>query len=922
LCKERNYIAINALKVKFTFEMCISVIGNPGIHTRLRSAFTRLCTNLWVDTAPQQKLLVPSYTRSWDETDANKDKLPHDPQSNKFILLQELIGTHFEENDGCTTHWDEDTNRLTLEFLNMAHFLVEFGFYNTPEGLRQLCGPLVSTLDGRNDDARPKDDTQGPQSQSITRMATLDDAASYTHALRKKSSMRMKALEDEGRGKSAKRRKPKRRMSLISPIGGDADDEVSTPDDSDLNDMLRYARNDQNELVAMSKMKICDVLVAVTRYTTDVRLSYLVAEFRDNILAAKKNEELLEDASDIINGVFKETDHLDTDNLSKATDICDVLMDLCKYDFPALTSSVVSLMQAQVSQRTMLIDSASKLQLLFSEGEVAAWKQIRHAVETVLDLIERHEVWATLKTPEHQQCSKDAFDSLNWILEQSLTGIKSQKADGTPEFVEAHKVRKMIMNANGIEALVEIFQCDGQLELQRGVLHIEANNNTRQLAAKVNEVLQSLCKGSPRIQEKLVDHVDTILEFNAELENPTSGYSTLTEIFKDHETLCNSVNSKVPAVSGYRKSRSFRFSPHTTVPTCCLPLSPKFGHTIAYGRLLPPSLPTLSLSLLHSHSHLQEIVKSILTRKRETSTADGKLLDPLMALVICEDQPIKRNQSTVMGALWEDENKELLVLYNQAGEGTPEQLKKLMQDAPKQAYADQSPELAYYISLLDLLAACCRGKATLEEVRCKSLFTFSELAQTIADPETVWAVKLRLFMVTYDAYLDSDLHGEGIETMQDDMPGYLNECLRIMEDGSLIRFNTLNDLGGKSQISSPKGVLSAWSSGRASQSEASQTLQHIVDYVVYAAAAVVGQELYTHAGPEHTRIIDGIIHRLQDLQACRSVEIEGYTIYLSPTHKSKIEHAYSVAKQDTEVGSWVDPAAAKAKVKNALSKQR
>ena len=292
-----------------------------------------------------------------------------------------------------------------------------------------------------------------------------------------------------------------------------------------------------------------------------------------------------------------------------------------------------------------------------------------------------------------------------------------------------------------------------------------------------------------------------------------------------------------------------------------------------------------------------------------------------MALVICDGEPIKRNQSTVMAALWEEENKELLVLYNQAGEGTPDQLKKLMRDASKGAHSDQGPDLAYYINLLNLLAACCRGKATLEEVRCKSLFTFSELAQTIADPETVWSVKLPLFMVTYDAYLDSDLHGEGIESMQEMMPRYLNECLRIMEDGSMIKFNTLNDLGGKSHLASSKGILSAWSD-KSTQSEANEILQKIIDYVVYAAAAVVGQELYTHAGREHTRIIDSIVHRLQDLQSCRSVEIDGHHIYLSPAHKSKIEHAYSVAKQDAEVGGWVDPVAAQAKVKNALSRQR
>jgi hypothetical protein len=87
------------------------------------------------------------------------------------------------------------------------------------------------------------------------------------------------------------------------------------------------------------------------------------------------------------------------------------------------------------------------------------------------------------------------------------------------------------------------------------------------------------------------------------------------------------------------------------------------------------------------------------------------------------------------------------------------------------------------------LAACCRGKATVEEVRCKSLVSFNELAEVIIEPRTMFIVKLPIIMVMYDAYLDSDLHGEGVEEMQKHMPKLLNELLRILKGTSgVIKF--------------------------------------------------------------------------------------------------------------------------------------
>ena len=728
LCKDRNYIAINLLTDLYPYTLCISVVANLRVHTRIRSEYAGLCNALWVDVAPQQKLLVPNFTRSWADSEKNIETLPAARQSNKFIMAQELIANHFNAMGGSTKVYDENTNRLTLEFLTMTKLLVEFGFYNTIGSLRNLCDPLVSTLDGRNDDAIPPAELVSGmhRKRSVSRRVSLDDSSSFTQALTKRRTRRQISLKESG--KAPKQYTTPKKKTSITPFGSvmgslkGAALTVNPEEEQEqrrkkLNDHLRYARNDANELVALSKMQICDVLVAVSKFTTDVRMSFLVMELKKT-LSKNSAEEVLDNIHVVVEAVMKATDDLDTDNLSENTDICDVLMDLCKYDCPTLTDSVVDLMLAQVSQRRALMQGASQLQLLFSEAEVEAWEIIKVNVTEVLDLIERHEVWAVLETQEHRQSSKKTFLMLQWILNASIHGIDTKTGN-----VGSRTCKKMMLNARAIRSLIEIFNCDADLEDKD-----EANTNTRKIAAKVNSVLQGLCRETPMVQEKLFEYLNKILEWNNDMANPTSGFATLTEIFSNNSNILELVPIEIAGQ-----------------------IATSIGHRKHYNN---------------------------------GEYFSGDLLDPLMALVVNNGKPVRRNQRTVMQALWEPENSELLVLYNTVGEGEPEDLMYLMEENDgdvNDVFIRPEGYLQYYIELLHLLSACCRGKATVEEVRCKSLFSFNEMAVLIIDPRTMFIVKLPIIMVMYDAYLDSDLHGEGVEEMQTHMPKLLNELLRILK---------------------------------------------------------------------------------------------------------------------------------------------
>ena len=929
LCKDRNYIAINLLAEDYPFTMCISVVANTKIHTRIRSEFARLCSALWVDVAPQQKLLVPNFTRSWEDSEKNIETLPAARQSNKFIMVQELIANHFNGLGGATKVWDEDTNRLTLEFLTITRHLVEFGFYNTIGSLRNLCDPLVSTLDGRNDDAIPPERYQAKRaSKGASRAASIsiEDSASFTQALtRRRTSRAAKDKEDEASGKKKKKKKkPKRKTSLTKKSsivpgglrklgsgmgsmlhlggGGNAEDNDDEAQEEErkkkLNDTLRYARNDQNELVALSKMQICDVLVAVSKFTTDVRMSHLVMNLKRE-LSKKDSNKVLDGVDGVIDKVIETTDYLDTDNLSENTDICDVLMDLCKYDCPPLTTSVVDLMLAQVSQKRELMEGASKLQLLFSKAEVEAWTIIQKKVIQTLDLIERHEVWCVLESEDDKEQSRITMKLLNWILMGCTHGLDTKEMPDSDGDVDDRTVKKMMLNARVIPALTEIFNCNANLPGKD-----LANANTRTIASKINQVLQGLCRKTPAIQNKLFDYLEKIMEWNNDLSNPNSGFATLTDIFTDNLEVCERIGNEKAA----------------------------------------------------------EITASILNRKHYENGYhfNGALLDPLMALVICNGAPVRRNQRTVMQSLWEPENQELLILFNEVGEGTPHGLRDLMRKMDCEVndiYVRPSGMLAYYIALLHLLSACCRGKATVEEVRCKSLFTFNELAEVIIHKETLWVVKLPVIMLLYDAYLDSDIGGEGVESMQDNMPLLLNELLKILKGGAVVHFLDVGmvEPEGDTILSSPsanstssKKKLSidtktnqiskgakAWavkkevlafagvggSRGTTTQM-ANFNFNGILDFVIGSIAGIVGQELYVKACPERDEIITDARRTLKNIAKCRKVNVCGHEIQLTESQISKCEFAWNITQNGGDVGAWVDPTLHRSKGGAAAQKNK
>lgn len=155
LCLDRNYLAIDSLQAKYTFDLCRSVILNTDLKLRVRDAFCYLMNALWIDVAPFQKQNMPNMIVKWDSLDNvhTSKKL----KSSSKVYFGEQIVTDvnylmFKKQvlaylDALT---DKELRRLEVVTLSISKMklvknLVELNMVSTSElkGLYLICKKLA-----------------------------------------------------------------------------------------------------------------------------------------------------------------------------------------------------------------------------------------------------------------------------------------------------------------------------------------------------------------------------------------------------------------------------------------------------------------------------------------------------------------------------------------------------------------------------------------------------------------------------------------------------------------------------------------------------------------------------------------------------------------------------------------------------------
>jgi len=76
LCYDRNYKSIFILENYYSFELIFKIIQDVNIPYLVKAKFTDLFLNLHLDKEPFEKLVIPNYTRIYNEIFKSLNEFP------------------------------------------------------------------------------------------------------------------------------------------------------------------------------------------------------------------------------------------------------------------------------------------------------------------------------------------------------------------------------------------------------------------------------------------------------------------------------------------------------------------------------------------------------------------------------------------------------------------------------------------------------------------------------------------------------------------------------------------------------------------------------------------------------------------------------------------------------------------------------
>ena len=150
MCCERNYHGIKALEAEYPYLLCYTALRNDALPHNVRAAFVRLALHLHVNRSPQENLVVPALTRTWDDAahGGAAAEIPSAARVNAFFLLQDVVLAHLRE---CASAHRVPRARafhkFTREIALLLRQLVEYGQYGRTAFIEDLKRDLIPALE-------------------------------------------------------------------------------------------------------------------------------------------------------------------------------------------------------------------------------------------------------------------------------------------------------------------------------------------------------------------------------------------------------------------------------------------------------------------------------------------------------------------------------------------------------------------------------------------------------------------------------------------------------------------------------------------------------------------------------------------------------------------------------------------------------
>ncbi|XP_065834186.1 inositol 1,4,5-trisphosphate receptor type 3-like isoform X2 [Oscarella lobularis] len=510
LCHGRNEYAINVItkELKYlTWKEAFLCLRSKELPNHLRAKYCNVIIGMFINVGENRSVLdklclsyvfnkveAKPYSSAADDpkeaiTGARMDFFPN---------IRDWIGKFLDENGNMKAS-EKGHNQLLTEVLRLLHYLVGYGYYANVDDIQRLLKPMLSVMDGRNDEPSPHAQDKALEDyRQTTRFVQSENNKEVVNAKHMamevidllfnfRFNIRLERFIYEFRRVSSGRDSAPLRPVLEPP--------------TQLRRLLRMPSTRMHRLTG-------------TEYAALVKSEAECKVLDDDHLATfarTQLEAILDESS------FFENRELDL-----------ILKDLSRYQYDKMVIASMRLMSRYFSANSTLFDRAVQAQVLVHEKSIDTF----HYIEKTLPVLRR---LAAAKMTHEQELKMgeilDAYSRKCWI----------QSADGESAF-ESHKMNQTILYNFGI--LADIFDIlEKEIDIDR-----KEYEGLREVFRKCFSLLQALARGNAVVQQRLYSRLDRLLTIRgaeAQMAN------ALAEVFTGNQEMCMRIrNYQVQKIVG------------------------------------------------------------------------------------------------------------------------------------------------------------------------------------------------------------------------------------------------------------------------------------------------------------------------------------------------------------------------------------
>jgi hypothetical protein len=379
-----------------------------------------------------------------------------------------------------------------------------------------------------------------------------------------------------------------------------------------------------------------------------------------------------------------------------------IMIDNLMYEHTSLVQSALEVLMAHHSLRSTLIENAKNIQLLVAHGRERQFRIVDQMLQQLEQNAETHELWGELETDADHAVNKQTKDILKELIE--ICRIRRYVLEFDEDYSADREIQDLYRNLGCFDICMKVMGLLDSIEEEENGELGEVALNTRSLCLLCNELLYWFFLGNSKNQEMGYLSLDWFL---GKLDDEINSHLTLKAIFKNNEGLMKQV----------------------------------------------------------PHSHLAELVDNIIK--------NGKSHHYLALFAVIShdgERNIRENQFEIVKSLTSPGRLQKVACFFCSVDHPDYALKRELMEPFLNVNKDLSledlpPLLAYHLMFLEVLSGCTVGRLNITTVEAKvqSVFSFTDILQSILDHGTILPCKIRLSRFFYNSVIEVELKIPGLD---------------------------------------------------------------------------------------------------------------------------------------------------------------